>query len=312
MKRLLALVCLLMTISGCGISQMQPIRGYVREAGTGRPIPDAVVAATWQFYEWHTHCLHVRTATTDSNGEYVIPVQWRDVVFSLRANIELGAVVAYKAGYRNIWEAGFLTDMGQAFVIYGGPPDPKITTATLESLGFKTEPYRVPYYPEAARDVFRSPLPSWLQPGNFNIYVVPDVSTPDVRLAYLQKIGARSDCYGAGHRNRNLTPLFEAMYEEAHRYSSMSEVQERVSAICRELAYVATRKDGHPTVSETDALITAHLKNLHPECLAYRTGPREITLPPKIVKGELSISAPSPVPPGNLGARGQSGTLNDR
>lgn len=60
----------------CGITAGYPVSGIVREAGTDKRIPGAVVAATWNYYLWGSHCFHVQTAITNKYGQYYFPVQW--------------------------------------------------------------------------------------------------------------------------------------------------------------------------------------------------------------------------------------------
>jgi hypothetical protein len=91
----------LMSLSACG-SVGGPVDGKVLEQGTHKPIPAAIVIASWQgamftFVDSRHTCIHVETATTDQAGHYHIPL-WTASPKPPVHDVEL-LIVAYKAGY---------------------------------------------------------------------------------------------------------------------------------------------------------------------------------------------------------------------
>ncbi len=154
------------------------------------------------------------------------------------------------------------------------PPDPNVTSITIEDLDLEQEKYEyATSYDEERRGIrtktaLRSPLPAWWRFGTDWQYLVPDTSPPAQRLVHLRKLSRGASCYGAGAQNRNLVPFQEALYAEAREIAASAEARKIARWLCEELAYVATRQDGHPTGSQTDALKEAYLRAHRPECLA--------------------------------------------
>jgi hypothetical protein len=255
---------LILGLPSCGLSQSQ-ISGVVKEAGTGHPIPGAMVAVKWNYYLWHTACLHLQTTTTDEEGRFRIPVQ-TEVLFSGRPNVEVGTVVAYKEGYRDIFSAGFLVELGNDHVIYKGPPDRKLTSATLESLGLTTG-RKINNYGNSLPNVTRSPLPSWWNRGEHDQFMVPDISAPDARLEYLQRHFSWMNCPGGGSRNNKVVSFFEKIYAEANQIGMAPQYRAAVKKICRSLADVAVENEGNLPYPEHEKLALAYLRDQHPECV---------------------------------------------
>ncbi len=250
-----------------------PVAGKVIEAGTGRPIEGAFVVVNWTYYFWHSACFHVQVAETNADGEFAIPRQIRHVALPAgHPNVSRAVVAVYKRGYRNIWSSGMLIRVDPQFVVYT-PPDPAVTPVTIEALGLEQERYEYPASPSEqwkgirTKTALRSPLPSWWRFGSDWRYLVPDTSPSGHRLQHLQKLSRGAGCYNAGQQNRNLVPFQEALYEEARAIAANAEERKIARSLCEELAYVATREDGHPTGSETDALKAAYLREHRPECL---------------------------------------------
>ena len=108
MKRILKLLTLLATLlslQACALSG-GPINGQVLEEETGKPIPDAIVVATWHgndssgLVHSQSVCYHVETARTDANGKFHINA-WSDGISmrSLLINERYVITDAYKPGY---------------------------------------------------------------------------------------------------------------------------------------------------------------------------------------------------------------------
>lgn len=192
-----------------------------------------------------------------------------DVVAARYPNIGLDKIAIYKEGYRGITHIRFIIDADSKQITFKGPPNPEITSATLESLGLKPEPYQYREYGTHGewRSAFRSPTPSWYQPEFFDRYLVSDISVPSNRLDYLKKIISEITCFGAQSDTQNLVPFVEAMYKEARRIASTTKEKEAANEICRKLAYVTTREQDRTGVTDSEALISRHLKERYPECL---------------------------------------------
>jgi hypothetical protein len=255
-----------------------PVKGRVIEAGTGRPIDGAFVVAKWTYYFWHTNCFHVQIAETNANGEFRIPRQIRYVALSGKPNVGRFVVAVYKRGYRDIDSSGMLISVDSEFVVYR-PPDPSVTPITIDELGLEQERYEYPASPSEewkgirTKTALRSPLPAWWKFGSDWQYLVADTSAPEQRLKHLKNLSHWASCYGAGQQNRNLVPFQEALYEEARAIASSAAERKIARSLCEELAYVATREDGHPAGSETDTLKAAYLRARRPECLTGKLAP---------------------------------------
>ena len=90
-----------MSLFACG-SVGGPVDGKVLEEGTHKPVPGAIVIASWQgalftFVDSRHTCIHVETATTDQAGHYHIPL-WTASPKPPVHDVELH-IVTYKAGY---------------------------------------------------------------------------------------------------------------------------------------------------------------------------------------------------------------------
>jgi hypothetical protein len=266
-----------------------PVKGKVIEAGTGRSIQGAFVVVKWTYYLWHTYCFHVQVAQTDADGEFRIPRQIRHVALSGKPNVGHFVVAVYKKGYRDIRSSGMLISVDSAFVVYR-PPDPAITSITIEQLGLDQEKYeyRASYAEEQrgirTKTALRSPLPAWWKFGSDWQYLVPDTSTPKERLKHLEDLSRWTSCYGAGQQNRNLVPFQEALYDEARAIATNATERKIARSLCEDLAYVATREDGHPSGSETDTLKAAYLRAHRPECLSGTLAPEP---PGDWVRGDI-------------------------
>lgn len=80
-----------------------PVEGHVREEGSDRPIPGAIVIVRWQgsafsFVESPTVCIHVELATTDEQGRFRTSA-WRAEVEPAGVRHLTASVVAHKTGY---------------------------------------------------------------------------------------------------------------------------------------------------------------------------------------------------------------------
>jgi len=215
--RLIFALLMALPLSACALSG-GAVSGVVKEAGTGHPIVGAIVAVKWHYYLWHSACLHLQMATTDKNGRYHIPLQ-TEILFSVRPNIEVASVVAYKEGYRDIFSAGFILTLGNDYVIYEGQPNPQVTSATIESLGLPAG-QRIDYHGNGSFSAMNVSLPSWWNHGEHDVFMVPDISKPSVRTQYLGKYYSWLSCPGDGSKDRNLAPLFGAISDETKRIGS--------------------------------------------------------------------------------------------
>lgn len=232
------------------------------------------MAVKWNYYSWHTWCLYLQTATTDEKGRYHIPLQ-TEVLFSGRLNIEVGTVVAYKEGYRDISTAGFLVEVGSDYVMYKGSPDSKVTSATLESLGL-TGGQLVDYYGRGYKDVMRGPLPSWWQGhGEHDQFMVPDISAPAARIEYLTRHFSWTSCYRSDSVSYDIVPFYERIYAEVRKIAASPQFRSDANEVCRWIAETAVRQKhgGDTPVTQLDKLADAYLKDHHPECVNRRRDP---------------------------------------
>lgn len=108
LKKTLLLFSLLLDLPACATSTAlshEPIEGVVREEGTNKPIPGAIVIARWQgsspvfIADSQTVCFHVEITVTDEQGRYRIPPLPEE---PRHRRIEDKRVIttAYKSGYR--------------------------------------------------------------------------------------------------------------------------------------------------------------------------------------------------------------------
>jgi hypothetical protein len=258
-----AISTLALGLVGC-VQAASAFSGVVKEAGTARPVPDAIVAVVWKAYAWESFCVHVQTAKTDELGRYHIPLQTA-VLLSWHFNAEVSGHHAYKEGYRDIWSAGFLAGLGEDYVTYRNPPDPSVTSATLESLGLTGGKALEVYKNSTEKERVTSiPRPSWWSLGEHDIVMVRDVAAPSPRLKYLGEFGNWTNCYGAGRQHRNLVPLFERLYAEAQKIAVSEDDKKIVGAICRELGMAAIGADADGPKYEK--LYSAYLRDHHPKC----------------------------------------------
>lgn len=92
----------------------EPIEGVVREEGTSKPVPDAIVVARWSghlatFAHGRTVCYHVESTITDGQGRYRIPAWKMKVAEDWQKNIrpETVIVTAHKLGYESHSPPGY-------------------------------------------------------------------------------------------------------------------------------------------------------------------------------------------------------------
>lgn len=100
--RAVLLTLVAVSVSACKWSGGS-IEGRVLEEGTDRPIPDAVVVATWTgsvsaIVDSQTVCIHVDSTTTDSQGRFNFPRWSKESTFGGVTGIGPD-VYAYRAGY---------------------------------------------------------------------------------------------------------------------------------------------------------------------------------------------------------------------
>ena len=101
----------MLPLSACGASG-GPVAGQILEAGTKKPIPEAIVIVRWQgtysrIVDSQDVCYHVETATTDAEGRFRTP-GWverkpRGPFFSPGG----WDITAYKPGYETDWPAAY-------------------------------------------------------------------------------------------------------------------------------------------------------------------------------------------------------------
>lgn len=98
------LALMLAPLAGCAATlSSDPIKGQVIEAGTGKPIPGAIVVVLWKgsigaIGHGSTVCYHVETATTDEQGRYQTPAWKKPSPYGDIAHQQWMAM-AYKPGY---------------------------------------------------------------------------------------------------------------------------------------------------------------------------------------------------------------------
>ena len=90
-----AFSALMLPLTACATAPTPPIEGKVIEEGTNKPISGAIVVARWQetrsgIFDSQTVCVHVESATTDTQGRYQLPRY---------KGREPGLTDSYKAGY---------------------------------------------------------------------------------------------------------------------------------------------------------------------------------------------------------------------
>jgi len=107
LPRLLLTALSLLPLSACAGLSGGPIEGRVLEAGTNKPIAEAIVVARWEghlasYAHGKTVCYHVLTTTTNGEGQYRFPAWNKDITEDWQKNIRPERVLidAYKPGYR--------------------------------------------------------------------------------------------------------------------------------------------------------------------------------------------------------------------
>jgi hypothetical protein len=103
--KMIALLVILLPLAACALSG-KAVEGRILEAGSNKPIPDAIVEARWIGYvsgiaDSQTACYHVMVATTDANGHYSMPAWRKDITEEWQKNLTPQEVKidAYKKGY---------------------------------------------------------------------------------------------------------------------------------------------------------------------------------------------------------------------
>ena len=100
----------MLPLSACGASG-GPVAGQILEAGTKKPIPEAIVIVRWQgtysqIVDSQDVCYHVESATTDAEGRYQIPA-WKEKSKGLMFSAGPWLIDAYKTGYETYWPAAY-------------------------------------------------------------------------------------------------------------------------------------------------------------------------------------------------------------
>ena len=87
------------------------IRGQVLEDGTEQPIPGAMLVARWSGVGAYSHseCFHVEAATSDAQGNYVIPA-WTNHDDSNRLTYQSVQLTVYAPGYIRVRSSGPFTN----------------------------------------------------------------------------------------------------------------------------------------------------------------------------------------------------------
>lgn len=104
LEKILPVLSLLLALPACATNltlSSEPIEGVVREEGTNKPIPGAIVVVRWQGHLGYsgTICYHVETATTDDQGRYRIAAWNKPSPYGNIAQ-QHAIVKAYKPGYQ--------------------------------------------------------------------------------------------------------------------------------------------------------------------------------------------------------------------
>ncbi len=106
--RLIPVALAFFALSACDllgepVARGKAVDGQVLESGTGKPIPGAVVVATWSGIVGslaHSQgvCFHVESTASDERGGYHIPA-WEKRTRFARAKHQTVAIIAFKPGY---------------------------------------------------------------------------------------------------------------------------------------------------------------------------------------------------------------------
>src|SRR3981189_657783 len=116
---------LIFMLSGCSGLMHSKVSGVVREAGSGRPIPGAVVAVRWTTYGWGTVCFHAQSGISDENGRYDTEQTKR--LFG-PGNVSVPPIEVYKRGYIGLFRGleGMTLEAGNDWIVYKGVPNPAL------------------------------------------------------------------------------------------------------------------------------------------------------------------------------------------
>ena len=105
LMQLAASILFALPLGGCATTftlSSEPIDGVVREEGTNKPIPGAIVVVRWQGHLGYTGtvCYHVETTTTDAEGKYRISAWSKPSPYG-NISDRTWLSSAYKPGYQS-------------------------------------------------------------------------------------------------------------------------------------------------------------------------------------------------------------------
>ena len=102
----------------------------------------------------------------------------------------------------------------------------------------------------------------WGEPGNMR------TRTNEEKIENIRDLMRSTSCFAGYDSNHNLLALYKTLYKDAIKMAYDNKSKDSAYAICREMAYVANRKEEHET--ESDKRVAKYLKEHNPECLTKR------------------------------------------
>jgi hypothetical protein len=159
--KMVAFLVILLPLAACALSG-KAVEGRVLEAGTNKPIPDAIVEARWigyvsGFADSQTTCYHVMVATTDANGHYSMPAWRKEITEEWQKNLipQEVKIDAYKKGYE--WAGIISQDNSVEYLkVFSGTQERlfRVTAGAVEACGSggDSEKNLLPFYQKAYAD----------------------------------------------------------------------------------------------------------------------------------------------------------------
>lgn len=195
----LALLCLLLsacagTLTPRDVVQWPEIRGQVLEDGTDKPIEGAMLVARWSGMGPYSHseCFHVEAATSDAQGNYVIPA-WTNHDDSNRLTYQSVQLTVYAPGY--IW---------------------------VRSSG--------PFTNEETYNTYKN-FTDWIEGEARTVkYMVLDGAGQEERFKYLMQVFVSTGCGGDGSEINSLV-LLEELLGELEGLAQTPEEKQKIESI---------------------------------------------------------------------------------